>query len=156
METCGWGKEENVAAVKKVAVEATLGAGFTIESQIRGHKLYVDQPADAGGRDAGPTPLEYLFLSLAGCIATLARIVAKQKRIDLRGVRVGVSGELDVSVLLGRGAENRSGFTGITVTVDIDADLSREEKAHFLEEVDRRCPVSDNLKALTPVSVVLA
>ncbi len=144
-----------MATVKKVEVETTLGQGFTIQSDIRGHRLYVDQPAAAGGRDAGPTPLEYLFLSLAGCIATLARIVANQKRIPLRGVRVGVSGDIDVSILLGKGT-GRSGFTGITVTVDLDTDLSPEEKAHFLEEVDRRCPVSDNLKALTPVSVVLA
>ena len=138
--------------MKKVEVEAKLGERFTIESQIRGHKLFVDQPTTAGGQDFGPTPLEYLFLSLASCIGSIGRIVANQKRIPVRGMRVTVSGELDVNTLMGKGTENRAGFTGITVKVDVDADLSREEKQQFLEEVDRRCPVSDNLKSLTPVS----
>ena len=138
--------------MKKVEVEAKLGERFTIESQIRGHKLFVDQPATAGGQDFGPTPLEYLFLSLASCIGSIGRIVANQQRLPVRGMRVTVSGELDVNTLMGKGTENRAGFTGLTAKVDIDADMSREEKQRFLEEVDRRCPVSDNLKSLTPVA----
>ena len=145
-----------MATIKRVEVEAKLGERFTIESQIRGHKMFVDQPTAAGGQDSGPTPLEYLFLSLGGCIASLGRIVANQKRIPLRGMRVTVSGDLDVSTLMGKGTENRAGFTGITVKVDIDADLSREETQRLLEELDRRCPVSDNLQRLTPVSFELA
>jgi putative redox protein len=144
-----------VAAVKPVQVEARLGERFKIESQIRDHRLYVDQPKTGGGEDAGPTPLEYLFLSLAGCIATVARIVAKQQRITLRGMEVKVEGELDLEALLGRNPEVRSGFRGITVTARIDADLSREEKEKFLHEVDRRCPVSDNLQNVTPMTYVL-
>ncbi len=142
-------------AMKTVEVEAKLGERFTIESQIRGHKLFVDQPAAAGGQDAGPTPLEYLFLSLGGCVGSIGRIVANQKRIALRGMRVTVSGALDANTLMGKAQENRAGFTGITVKVDIDADLSREEKQQFLEEIDRRCPVSDNLQKMTPVSIEL-
>jgi uncharacterized OsmC-like protein len=33
--------------------------------------------------------------------------------------------------------------------------MSKEEKEAFLEEVDKRCPVSDNLINLTTVSVDL-
>ncbi len=144
-----------MATTKKVEVEARLGERFTIESQIRTHKMFVDQPTTAGGQDSGPTPLEYLFLSLAGCIGSLGRIVANQRRIPLRGMRVTVSGDLDLSTLLGRGTENRAGFAGITVKVDIDADLSREEKQRLLEEMDRRCPVSDNLEHVTPITFEL-
>ncbi len=144
-----------MATMKQVEVTANLGEKFTIESHIRGHKLFVDQPTAAGGQDAGPTPLEYLFLSLGSCIGSIGRIVANQKRLPVRGMRVVVSGDLDVNTLLGKGTENRAGFTGITAKVDIDADMSREEKQRFLEEVDRRCPVSDNLQRLTPVSIEL-
>jgi putative redox protein len=144
-----------VATMKTVEVESTLGERFTIESHIRGHKMFVDQPVAAGGQDAGPTPLEYLFLSLGACVGSIGRIVANQKRIPVRGMRVTVSGDLDVNTLMGKGMENRAGFGGITVKVDVDADLSQEEKQRFLEEVDRRCPVSDNLQRLTPVSIEL-
>ena len=118
--------------------------------------MFVDQPAAAGGQDAGPTPLEYLFLSLGSCIGSIGRIVANQQRIPLRGMRVTVSGELDVNTLLGKGTENRAGFTAITAKVEVDGDLTQEQKQRFLEEVDRRCPVSDNLQRLTPVSIQLA
>ncbi len=144
-----------MAIMKRVEVEARLGEKFTIESHIRGHKMFVDQPAAAGGQDAGPTPLEYLFLSLGSCIGSIGRIVANQQRLPVRGMRVTVSGELDVNTLLGKGTENRAGFTGITAKVEVDADLSREQKQRFLEEVDQRCPVSDNLQRLTPVRVEL-
>jgi uncharacterized OsmC-like protein len=144
-----------MATVKHVAVEAHLGERFKIESRIGSHTLFVDQPKTGGGEDAGPTPLEYLFLSLAGCIATIARIAAKQKRITLRSMDVTVEGDLDVEGLMGRNPGGRSGFGGITVRVKMDTDLSREEQEAFLHEVDKRCPVSDNLHDVTPMTFVV-
>jgi len=144
-----------VATIKHVVVEARMGERFKIESTIGNHTVVVDQPKAGGGEDAGPTPLEYFFLSLAGCIATIARIAAKQKRINLRGMDVKVEGELDVEGLLGRNPDAQSGFRGITVRAKIDADLTKEEKEAFLHEVDRRCPVSDNIHNATPVTLVV-
>jgi putative redox protein len=141
---------------KAVKVDAVLDEKFGIISEIRGHKLVVDQPQQAGGADRGPTPLEYLFMSLAGCIGTIGRIVAMQRRIVLRGMKISVEGQLDVDGLLGKPIEGRIGFQGITVSVEVDADLSVEEKEAFIHEVDRRCPVSENLLNGTPVTVKLA
>jgi putative redox protein len=145
-----------MATVKQVQVEATLGPKFKIESQIREHKLFVDQPASGGGENAGPTPLEYLFLSLAGCIATIGRIAARQRRIELRGMTVRVEGDLDLEVLMGKPSDKRAGFTGIKVIATIDADISKQEKEEFLHEVDRRCPVSENIRNLTPMQFEVA
>lgn len=144
-----------MASIKHVAVEAHLGERFKIESKIGNHTVIVDQPKTGGGEDAGPTPLEYFFLSLAGCIATIARIAAKQKRIALRAMDVTVEGALDVDGLLGRNPDAQSGFSGITVKVKMDADMSKEEKEAFLHEVDRRCPVSDNIHKATRVTLVV-
>jgi len=144
-----------VATIKHVAVEAHLGERFKIESKIGDHTLYVDQPKTGGGEDAGPTPLEYFFLSLAGCIGTIARIAAKQKRIALRSMDVKVEGDLDVEGLMGRNPEAPVGFAGITVTVKMDADMSQAEKEAFAHEVDRRCPVSANIHDVTPMRVVV-
>jgi uncharacterized OsmC-like protein len=145
-----------MAAVKHVVVEARMGERFKIESTIGNHTVIVDQPKTAGGEDAGPTPLEYFFLSLAGCIATIARIAAKQKRIALRSMDVKVEGDLDVEGLMGRNPAAPVGFAGITVTVKMDADLSQEEKEAFAHEVDRRCPVSVNVHDATPIRIVVA
>ena len=87
---------------------------------------------------------------------TVGRIIARQKRITLRAMEVSVDGDVDMEVLLGKSKANRPGFGGIRVVVKIDADLSPEEKKVFLAELEARCPVSDNLKNATPVSVELA
>ena len=141
---------------KTVMVESKLGEKFVIESDIRGHKVVIDQPANAGGTDTGVTPLELMFASLAGCIGTISRIVAMQKRIELRGMNIKVEGPLDTDGLLGKPIDGRVGFEGITITADIDADMTDEEKEAFIHEVDRRCPVSENLLNATPIHVKLA
>ena len=143
-------------AKKTVVVESTLNEKFVIKSDIRGHRILIDQPTNAGSNDTGPTPLELLFASLAGCIGSIGRIVAMQKRIELRGMRIKVEGPLDTDGLLGKPIDGRVGFEGITVSVDVDADMSAEEKEAFIHEVDRRCPVSENLMNATPVNVKLA
>ncbi|MBP1777835.1 MAG: OsmC family peroxiredoxin, partial [candidate division NC10 bacterium] len=94
-------------------------------------------------------------LSLAGCIATIARIAAKQKRIALRSMDVTVEGDLDVEGLLGRNPQAPVGFSGITATVKMDADMSQEEKEAFVREVDRRCPVSANIHDATAIRLVV-
>ena len=58
---------------KNVSVEAVLLEGYKIEVKSRQHVSIVDQPPAGGGGDAGPTPLEYLFVSLAGVLPQLVR-----------------------------------------------------------------------------------
>lgn len=142
--------------MKKISVQAKLGPAFAIEVAAGGHVLNIDQPKAGGGTDTGPSPLEYLFAALAGCIGSIGRIVASQQKLALRGMDIRVEGELDPAVLLGRNTEARAGFQRIVVTVDVDADLDDAQKLAFLHEVDRRCPVSENLLNATPVDVRLA
>lgn len=142
-------------ATKAVTVKADMGQGFKMESTLGNHTLFVDQPAPMGGTDAGPNPLEYLMLSLAGCIGSIGRIVANQKKLPVNGISVTVTGELETAGLLGQATDKRIGFEQFTVTVDVDADMTQEEKAAFIEEVDSRCPVSDNLMNATPVKIEL-
>ncbi|MFP4415928.1 MAG: OsmC family protein [Fibrobacterota bacterium] len=140
-------------AMKKVDVSMKMGDAFRIDSKIRNHELVADQSLVGGGKDAGPSPLEYLFFSLGGCFCTLGRIIANQRRIELRGMDVRVTGELDTSTLLGQSTENRAGFQRIRVIARIDADMTREEKIEFLREVDKRCPISDNVEKDTPITL---
>jgi uncharacterized OsmC-like protein len=143
-------------AKKTVAIESSMGDAFIIETNVRGHKVVIDQPANAAGTDTGPTPLELVLVSLAGCIGTIGRIIAMQKRIALRGMEIRVEGALDTDGLLGKPIEGRVGFENISITVDVDADMTDEEKEAFVHEVDRRCPVSENLLNDTPIHVKTA
>ena len=141
---------------KNVLVEVRQGGAFKTECTAGKHTVVVDQPAAAGGTDEGPTPLDYQLISLGSCIAAVGRIIANQRRLAIRGIRVSVEGELNTDRLLGKTAQDRAGFSSIKAAVAIDADLSREEKAKLLSEIDDRCPVSDNLKSPAPVAIVLA
>jgi uncharacterized OsmC-like protein len=144
-----------MAKMKTVGIEAKSNERFKVEVKAGNHTLYVDQPTTGGGADAGPNPIEYLFTSLAGCIATTARIIAIQKRYKLNGMQMKVEGTFDQETILGKSKENRPGVGGINVTLSIDAEMSKEEKESFVHEIESRCPVSDNLSCITPVKVEL-
>jgi putative redox protein len=145
-----------MAKMKAVSIEAKLGEKFKVEVKAGNHTLYVDQPQAGGGADEGPNPIEYLFTSLAGCIATAARIIAIQKRIKLNGMDMKIEGVFDTEIILGKSKENRPGVTGINVKLNIDSDMTKEEKKAFVEEIESRCPVSDNIENATPVKIEVA
>lgn len=144
-----------MATLKKVTIEAKQIHGFRIETKSRQHIAYVDQPPVGGGEDSGPTPLEYLFISLAGCIITIGHLIARQRRYNVRGIEVSVEGEVDTEVFQGKSTANRAGFQSIRVITRIDADMTQVEKEQFLHEIDARCPISDNIHNLTPIEFVV-
>ncbi len=142
--------------VKTVKVESKILKNFHIESATGGFSLYTDQPIAMGGTNTGPNPLQYLLVSLTGCILSVGRIIANQKRIELRGMAASVEGDIDVDVLMGRTSDGCAGFSSMKVAVSIDADMTDEEKKAFIEEIDNRCPVSQNLLGATDVRIELA
>ena len=141
---------------KTVQVEIKQGSGFKTECRAGKHLVTIDQPAPAGGTDAGPTPLDVQLMALGGCGAAIGRIIANQRKLAVRGIEVAVEGEIDTDGLLGKPTNKRVGFSAITARVKIDADISAVEKEKLLHEIDERCPISENLKNLTPVSIILA
>jgi uncharacterized OsmC-like protein len=140
---------------KKVQVEIRQGEGFRTECRAGKHTVIIDQPAPAGGTDAGATPLDVQLMALGGCVAAIGRIIANQKKLAVRGIEVTVEGDIDTDGLLGKPTEKRTGFSAITARVKIDADMSVAEKEKFLHEIDLRCPISENLQNATPVSMII-
>jgi uncharacterized OsmC-like protein len=128
-----------------IKVTGTWMGGYRVDVKGASHEVIIDQPVAGGGKDEGPNPLEVFLFALAGCLGTIAAIVAKQERIELRGVDVSVEGDLDKAFLMGKTTEGRAGFTEMRVAVNIDADMTDEEKKVFFEKVDARCPISDNM-----------
>jgi len=115
-------------SIKTVHVDATQINGFKIETHSRQHIALVDQPIADGGSDSGPTPLEYLFIALAGCLITTSHIIAKQRHLSLRGIEMHIEGNLDIDGLLGKNRQVRAGFSGIRVHVNLDAEMNQSEK----------------------------
>ena len=130
---------------KTVKADATLIEDFKIELHAGNHTLYIDQPPAMGGTDAGPNPLEFNLFSLVGCCVTIGNIVAKQKHLNIRKLSAHAEGDLNSEVFMGKNRDDRAGFQTIRVVLDIDADMTEEEKEAFAQEVSARCPVAENI-----------
>lgn len=131
-------------AISKIKVGAKMKDSFRTDIGCS-NPFVIDQPEAGGGTNAGPNPLEVFLSSLAGCICAIGRIIATQKNINLKGISVNIEAGIDKNFLLGQTKEGRAGFTEIVVTTDIDADMSKQEKETFLEEIEERCPIADNI-----------
>lgn len=141
---------------KSVRVLVEQGGAFRTECEVGKHKVVIDQPVAAGGTDTGPTPLDYQLVALGGCIAAVARIIAMQRRMNLRSVKINVEGTINTDRVLGKSSPDRAGFSSIRAVVTLDCDLPGSEKVKLLKEIEERCPVSDNLTNPTPVEITLS
>ncbi len=103
---------------KIIELETKMGKGWKVTAQVREHTLVIDQPT-AGNE--GANPLETFLFSLGGCISAIARMVAREQKIDLRGMNIKVRGEMNSDGLLGKASEDPVGFRRITLDADIDA-----------------------------------
>lgn len=131
--------------IKTVKTQSAWKGDMRVEAQANNHTLIIDQPANMGGDDAGPNPLEYLLVALGSCLGTVAAIVARQEGIALEGFSIDVEGDYDLDFLMGKTQEGMGGFLEIRQKVSIDADLTDDEKTEFFEKVHSRCPVSGSL-----------
>lgn len=132
-------------ALKTITASGHMGSGMDVHIQCGGHELVFDQPKNAGGKGLGPTPLEGILGAVAGCFGTIGRFIAHQQKFELRGMQFQLEADYDPDGLLGRNPDVRPGFQALRVSVAIDADLSVEQKQAFLELIEQRCPLADNL-----------
>ena len=120
---------------------------------VRDFDFVIDEPAALGGTDAGPNPVEFVLASFAGCINVVIHMVAKERGVEIRGLRVNVQGELDPSRLMNILTDHRAGFQSIEMVAEIDSDATDEEIDELLRIAETRCPVADNLGNATPISL---
>src|ERR687889_671107 len=67
---------------------ASRAGTFRQTVKVRDHALTVDEPADQGGDDSGPSPQELLAASLASCTAITMEMYAQRKGWDVGDVEV--------------------------------------------------------------------
>ena len=126
-----------------VRVVARRRAGFTHDVEIEGgHSLVIDEPREAGGTDAGPSPTRTLGAALAACTAITMEMYAERKGWDVGAVEVDVGIEYE-------GAMPRS----FEVTLRLPKELGSEQLER-LRVIAGKCPVHRALSQETEVTVV--
>ena len=100
----------------------------------RDHKLWVDEPRDEGGDDAGPSPQELLAASLASCTAITMEMYAERKGWDVGHIEV--SCEYTPS--------DRGCPTRFELVLKFPDDLPAE-KVERLRVIAAKCPVHRTL-----------
>lgn len=121
--------------------------------KARGFNLIIDEPASLGGTDEGANPVEYILAAFSGCINVMGHVVAKEMGFELRGMEITLSGELNPERFMGKSFNERAGYKSIEVVVKPDSDASPETLNQWLNAIEDRCPVSDNLSNETPISI---
>lgn len=120
--------------------------GHQLEVSIRDHTLLVDQPAEAGGDDLGPTPTELFVAGLVACIAFFAEHYLRRHGFPDGAVRVDGS--------YGLSAERPSRVERIEVAVQVDAPLTVAQQA-ALGRVVEHCTVHHSLQEPPAIDIRL-
>jgi putative redox protein len=121
-------------------------AGEAYEVTVRGHRLVVDQPAEAGGQDSAPTPTELFVASLATCVAFYAGRYLTRHGYSREG--------LAVSVGYGMASDRPARVSGVRLTVRVPDGLPPERWA-ALRAVVSHCTVHNSLAVPPPVTIDL-
>ncbi len=119
----------------KAIAHRSKTTSFTHSVNIGKHQLVVDEPADRGGDDEGPSPQELLAASLATCTAITMEMYAKRKGWDLGKVEVAVD-----YTPAERGCPTR-----FTLELRLPAGCT-EDQREKLQVIAAKCPVHRTLE----------
>ncbi len=120
--------------MRRMQASAQRINGFRHVVKVRQHRLNSDEPTEAGGDDAAPSPQELLAASLASCTAVTIEMYAARKGWELR----------DVEVACEYSPAERGCPTRFSLTLRLPSDLS-DEQVQKLKVIATKCPVHRTL-----------
>jgi len=127
-------------AIKKIGIRrlsARNEAAARTVITVRGHEIVTDE-ANAG--DTGPSPLETVLASLAGCEGVIINRCAEAMGFDYKAVDMQAEGDVDP-----RGSRGVAGvrpyFLAVRLNIALHSDEPAERLAKLRKNVENRCPV---------------
>ncbi len=126
------------------ALVTRAGPDFAQDIATGGFELKSDEPAAAGGRDAGPTPYALVLAGLGSCTAITLKMYADRKGWDI--------GRMRVALTLDKDAEGRA-FIGRVLSTDATLSAAQWDK---LIEIAGKTPVTKTLAAGAEITTTRA
>lgn len=99
------------------------------------HRIIADEPAERGGANSGPSPLELLAASLVSCTAITMQLYAQRKGWDLGDLTV----EADFQ------PAERGALTQFEMVLGFPDHLT-EEQVEKLQVIAAKCPIHRTLE----------
>lgn len=145
--------EKNPAGAKVVfRADTHLDQGMHCIGKVRAFpSMSIDEPADLGGTDRGPNPVELLLVALGTCQEIVYRAYASVMGIELESVKCNLRGYLDLRGLFGMQEGIRAGYSKIVFDTEVVSSASREQLEKLAMIVEKHCPVLNTLQ--DPVDV---
>ena len=112
------------------AVARRTAGSFHHRIEIRDHQVIVDEQAEHGGADEGPSPQELLAAAVASCTAVTIEMYADRKGWDI--------GQLEVECDYSR--PERGSPTQFNLVLRLP-DSCTEEQVEKLSAIAAKCPV---------------
>jgi uncharacterized OsmC-like protein len=110
------------------------------------HHLRGDEPISYGGKDAAPSPYDYLLIALGVCTSMTVGLYARKKEIPLENITVS----LRHSRIHAKDCEDCETKAGMLDRIDAQIELTgalTTEQHSRLMEVAHKCPVHRTLKS---------
>ena len=133
----------------KIIASATAennGEIYKTELKINQHLLIADEPKEAGGKDEGPAPGDFLCMSLASCKVITLKMYAARKNWKVDAIKIKVN--------LVKGTDMESGNNTFFCEVDIKGELTDEQKSRMME-IAKACPLDKLLRKPNDIVSVL-
>jgi putative redox protein len=114
-------------------VTAIIGQDhYRTELIASGKTIIADEPVERGGTDVGPSPGEFLMISLASCTAITLRMYADRKKWDVAKIKVEI------------GSDKVNGKTIFMREIYLEGKLDESQRQRLLQ-IANSCPVHKTL-----------
>src|SRR5579863_9033395 len=129
--------------VRSVVVKGS-GAGFVQEIHAGPHRFHADEPASAGGKDAGPSPYDLLLAALGACTSMTVGMYARRKAWPLVEVEVHLR-HSKVHATDCAECDTKEGMLDrIECDIHFTGPLTDDQRSKLLE-IANKCPVHRTL-----------
>ncbi len=128
--------------------------GFRNEILAGPHRMTADEPVDAGGTGAGPTPYDFLAAGLGVCTSMTIHVVAGRENIPVEALEVRVTNDRMYAKDCADCLSTSGYIHRFTVGIKVSGNLTPEQRNRILV-VAGRCPVAKTLMSEIRVEDVL-
>ena len=119
-------------------------AGFTQEITAGSHRLFSDEPKEAGGQNAGASPYELLAAALGACTSMTLGMYARRKQWPLASVIVRLRHSKIHATDCADCETKEATLDQLDRDIELLGNLTEEQRTKLLEIADQ-CPVHRTL-----------